>query len=266
MFEPQIDTDQTQMREAAAAICENLCSSVAKKMTAPAHETSAKIIVALDLPTRDAALELVRQLSPHPGLFKIGLQLFIAAGPEIVREICELGSRVFLDLKLHDIPNTVGRSVESASSLGAEMLTLHLGGGRAMIEAAVQAAPPELLLLGVTVLTSSDEATLRETGVNTTVAEQVTRLARLGVDAGLRGLVASPHELRALRAAHGEALKIVTPGIRPAGADANDQKRAMTPAEALRAGADFLVIGRPITGAPDPRAALARIVSDVASL
>lgn len=235
-------------------------------MTSPTFaDPRSRLIVALDLPTRVAALEMARQLSPHPGLFKIGLQLFIAAGPDIVREVRELGNRVFLDLKLHDIPNTVGRAVESASSLGAEMLTLHLGGGRAMIEAAVESAPPEMLLLGVTVLTSSDEATLREIGVATTVEEQVTRLARLGVDASLRGLVASPHELRALRAlraANGEKVKIVTPGIRPAGANANDQKRAMTPAEALAAGADYLVIGRPITGAPDPRTALEQILAD----
>lgn len=223
----------------------------------------ARLIVALDLPTRFAALDIARQLSPHPGLLKIGLQLFITAGPDIVRAVRDLGSRVFLDLKLHDIPNTVGRAVESGDSLGVEMLTIHLGGGRAMIEAAVEAAPPQMLLLGVTVLTSSDEATLRETGVATTVEAQVTRLAELGVEAGLRGLVASPHELRALRAAHGEKVKIVTPGIRPAGADVNDQKRAMTPAEALAAGADYLVIGRPITAAPDPRAALDRIVADV---
>ncbi|MEO6871082.1 MAG: orotidine-5'-phosphate decarboxylase [Chthoniobacterales bacterium] len=233
-------------------------------MTSPTlTDPRARIIVALDLPTRRAALEIARALSPHSGLFKIGLQLFIAAGPDIVREVRALGSRVFLDLKLHDIPNTVGRAVESASSLGATMLTLHLGGGRAMTEAAVQAAPPEMLLLGVTVLTSSDEATLRETGVATSVEEQVTRLAKIGVEAGLRGLVASPHELPALRAAHGDKVKIVTPGIRPAGAHANDQKRAMTPAEALAAGADYLVIGRPITGAPDPRTALEQIFADV---
>jgi orotidine-5'-phosphate decarboxylase len=230
---------------------------------AVAADPRARIIVALDLPTRAAALETARRLSPHPGLLKIGLQLFIAAGPDIVREVRDLGSGVFLDLKLHDIPNTVGRAVESASSLGAEMLTLHLSGGGAMIEAAVRAAPPEMLLLGVTVLTSSDAATLRETGVAATVEEQVTRLAKLGVKAGLRGLVASPHELRVLRAAHGEQIAIVTPGIRPAGADANDQKRAMTPAEALAAGADYLVIGRPITAARDPRAALDQIVADV---
>lgn len=223
----------------------------------------ARIVVALDLPTRERALALARELSPHPGLFKIGLQLFIAAGPDIVREVRDLGSRVFLDLKLHDIPNTVGRAVESASSLGAEMLTIHLGGGSAMIKAAVEAAPVELLLLGVTVLTSSDAATLREAGVAGTVEHQVANLAQLGVAAGMRGLVASPHELKSLRAAHGDAVQIVTPGIRPAGAEANDQKRAMTPAEALAAGADYLVIGRPITAAPHPRAALERIVADV---
>ncbi|MEO6970452.1 MAG: orotidine-5'-phosphate decarboxylase [Chthoniobacterales bacterium] len=221
-----------------------------------------RIIVALDLPTRAEALALVRQLSPHPGLFKIGLQLYTAAGPEMIRAVRDLGGRVFLDLKLHDIPNTVGRAVESAGSLGVEMLTLHLSGGRAMIEAAVRAARPEMLLLGVTVLTSADDATLREVGVVTTMEEQVLRLARLGVESGVQGFVASPHELGPLRAAHGAKIKIVTPGIRQTGSPAGDQKRTMTPAEALKAGADFLVIGRPITAAPDPRAALEQIVAD----
>jgi orotidine-5'-phosphate decarboxylase len=222
-----------------------------------------RIIVALDLPTRGAALDLVGALSPHPGLFKIGLQLFIAEGPEIVRAVRDLGGRVFLDLKLHDIPSTVGRAVASASSLGVEMLTIHLSGGGAMIDAALETAPPEILLLGVTVLTSADETTLRETGLAATAEEQVLRLARLGVARGLRGLVASPRELPALRHTLGDEIKIVTPGIRPAGADAHDQKRALTPAEALRAGADYLVIGRPITAASDPRAALEQIVADV---
>jgi len=233
-------------------------------MTAQANaaDPRARIIVALDLPTRATALEMARALSPHPGFFKIGLQLFIAAGPEIIRAVHDLGSRIFLDLKLHDIPNTVGRAVESAASLGAEMLTIHLSGGREMIEAAVQAAPPEMLLLGVTVLTSSNDETLRETGVFANVEEQVLRLAKLGVESGLRGFVASPHELPALRRAHGSEIKIVTPGIRPAGTAPNDQKRALTPAEALRAGADYLVIGRPITGAADPRAALEKIAAD----
>jgi orotidine-5'-phosphate decarboxylase len=222
-----------------------------------------RIIVALDLPKSEAALALVRELSPHPGLFKIGLQLYTAAGPDIVRAVRDLGARVFLDLKLHDIPNTVGRSVETAASLGVEMLTIHLSGGRAMIEAAVRAALPEMLLLGVTVLTSVDEATLRETGVDSPMEEQVLRLAQLGVESGIGGVVASPLEIAPLRRAHGSKLKIVTPGIRPRDAAGDDQKRALTPAEALQAGADFLVIGRPITAAPDPRAALAQIVADV---
>jgi orotidine-5'-phosphate decarboxylase len=230
---------------------------------AAANKPSERIIVALDVPTSEEGLALVRQLTPHPGLFKIGLQLYTAAGPEIVRAVRDLGGRVFLDLKLHDIPNTVGRAVESASSLGVEMLTLHLSGGRAMIDAAVRSAREGMLLLGVTVLTSSDEATLREIGVNSSMQEQVLRLAQLGVESGVSGFVASAHELGPLRSAHGAKIKIVTPGIRPSGSGAGDQKRVTTPAEALRAGADFLVIGRPITAASDPRDALDRILADV---
>lgn len=222
-----------------------------------------RIIIALDSPTTEAALALVSALSPHAGYFKVGLQLYTAAGPEIVRRMRDLGGRVFLDLKLHDIPHTVGRAVESASSLGAEMLTLHLGGGRDMARAAMAAAPAEMLLLGVTVLTSSDEATLRETGVSSSIEEQVLRLAELGVETGLGGVVASPLEIAPLRRAFGTKIKIVTPGIRPAGAPSNDQKRVMTPAEALAGGADFLVIGRPITAAANPRAALDQILSNV---
>ena len=230
---------------------------------AAAADARARIIVALDLPSGEAATELVRQLSPHPGLFKIGLQLYTAAGPEMVRAVRELGGRIFLDLKLHDIPNTVARAVESAGSLGVEMLTLHLSGGGAMIRAAVEATGPEMLLLGVTVLTSSDERTLREIGVAASAEEQVVRLAKLGVENGVTGLVASAQELVPLRSALGSGVKIVTPGIRPQGSPADDQKRTTTPAEALKAGTDFLVIGRPITAAKDPRAALEQIVADV---
>jgi orotidine-5'-phosphate decarboxylase len=221
-----------------------------------------RIIVALDLSTSEAALALVRKLSPHAGLFKIGLQLYTVAGPDIVRALHDLGGRVFLDLKLHDIPNTVGRAVESVGSLGVEMLTIHLSGGRAMVEAGVRAAAPEMLLLGVTVLTSADEATLRETGVDSPMEEQVLRLARLGAESGIGGVVASALELGPLRRAHGSQIKIVTPGIRPPGSSTDDQRRALTPAEALRASADFLVIGRPITAAQNPRAALEQLVAD----
>jgi len=221
----------------------------------------ARIIVALDVPTREAALILVRALSPHPGLFKIGLQLYTAAGPDVIRAIRDLGGRIFLDLKLHDIPNTVARAVDSASSLDVEMLTIHLSGGRAMIEAAVQATKSEMRLLGVTVLTSANETTLRETGINSTIEEQVLRLARLGMDAGIGGIVASAQEAKTLRRAFGDSLAIVTPGIRPNGLDAGDQKRITTPVAALEAGADYLVVGRPITAATEPRAALDRIVA-----
>lgn len=221
-----------------------------------------RIIVALDLPTSEAALALVRELSPHPGLFKIGLQLYTAAGPDIVRAVRAVGGRVFLDLKVYDIPNTAGRAIESADSLGVEMFTIHLSGGRAMIEAAARATPAGMLLLGVTVLTSVDEKTLRETGVDSPIEEQVLRLAQLGLESGIGGVVASPLELAPLRRVHGSKLKIVTPGIRARGDAADDQRRALTAAEAFRAGADFLVIGRPIIAAPDPRAALAQIVAD----
>ena len=229
---------------------------------AVAVDLRAKIIVALDVPTKEAALALVRQLSPHPGLFKIGLQLYIAAGPKIVSAVQKEGGRIFLDLKLHDIPNTVGRAVESASLLGIHMLTLHLSGGRRMIEAAVRAAGPDLLLLGVTVLTSSDQESLRETGVQAALEEQVVRLARLGVEAGISGLVASAQELAALRTAVGPQVTVVTPGIRPRNASPDDQKRAVSPADALRAGANYLVIGRPIIASADPRRALEEIIAD----
>ncbi len=221
-----------------------------------------RIIVALDVSTADEALALARRLAPHRSPLKIGLQLYIAAGPEIVRALRDLGARIFLDLKLHDIPNTVARAVGSAGSLGVEMLTLHLHGGRAMIEAAVGAAPPGLLLLGVTVLTSVDEMGLHETGVSSSIEDQVLRLTKLGVESGIGGIVASPLELTSLRHAYGAKIKIVTPGVRPVGAAPDDQKRTLTPAEAIRAGADFLVIGRPITTAKDPRAALEQIAAD----
>src|SRR5262249_48052948 len=157
------------------------------------------------------------------------------------RAVQGVGGRIFLDLKMHDIPNTVSRAVAAANSLGVEMLTLHLSGGRRMTEAAVKAASPDLLLLGVTVLTSADEETLRETGVEASLEKQVLRLAKLGRDAGIGGLIASARELEPLRRELGGAIKIVTPGIRPANSLPNDQRRIMSPAGALRAGADFLV-------------------------
>ena len=225
-----------------------------------------RLIVALDVDRADRAIALVRNLSSDVSTFKIGLQLYTAAGPDIVRAVAETGAMIFLDLKLHDIPNTVAKAVAAAAELRVAMLTIHLAGGSRMIEAAVGAAPAELLLLGVTVLTSSDDATLRETGVSSAVAEQALRLAQLGTDAGIRGLVASPHELVSLRQALPRGVQIVTPGVRPAWAAADDQKRFTTPGEALLRGADYLVVGRPVTAHAHPRDAVRRIVAEMAEV
>jgi len=223
-----------------------------------------KIIVALDVPTEDKARELMAALAGEVGAFKIGLQRFTADGPTLVRAASPFAP-VFLDLKLHDIPNTVARAVESACGLGVRMLTIHLSGGGEMIRAAVEARKTDLLLLGVTVLTSSNDSTLQETGVSAATAEQVLRLAKLGVENGIDGLVASPQEARLLRREFGEKIKIVTPGIRPAGSATGDQKRIASPREAVEAGADYLVIGRPITAASDPKAALRAIVAELSA-
>jgi orotidine-5'-phosphate decarboxylase len=223
-----------------------------------------RLIVALDYATAGEALKLVEALSGEVSFYKIGLQLYTSAGPEIIGAIAATGAKIFLDLKLHDIPNTVAKAVEAAAQLGVAMLTLHLAGGREMLEAAAAAAPPDLLLLGVTVLTSSDETTLRETGVTSGVADQALRLAQLGVAAGIRGFIASPHELRPLRAALGYNVTIITPGVRPVWAGADDQKRFTTPAQAVGDGADYLVVGRPITAHADPREAVRAIVAELA--
>jgi orotidine-5'-phosphate decarboxylase len=222
-----------------------------------------KIIVALDLPRKELALDLVRQLAGQISFFKIGLQLYTAEGPEIVRAILGIGAKVFLDLKLHDIPSTVARAVGSAAELGVQMVTIHLSGGGAMIRAAVSACSGDLLLLGVTLLTSANEQTLREIGIPDKIDDHVLRLAKLGVSAGIGGLVASPREARMLRAEFGNEIKIVTPGVRPSWAELVDQKRAMTPREALEAGVDYLVIGRPITAHPDPVQAVAKILDEI---
>jgi orotidine-5'-phosphate decarboxylase len=220
-----------------------------------------KIFVALDVPTAKEGVALIKSLSDSVGLFKIGLQQYTVDGPALIQH----AGKVFLDLKLHDIPNTVAKAVEAADKLGVKMLTLHLSGGGEMIRAAVRARKSDMLLLGVTVLTSSTDETLREIGVAGKITDQVLRLARLGVDNGIDGLVASPHEARSLRAKLGDKIKIVTPGIRPAGADPGDQRRFATPREAIDAGADYLVIGRPITAAADPRAVVEKIVAELNS-
>jgi orotidine-5'-phosphate decarboxylase len=212
-----------------------------------------KIIVALDVATKEKALGLVEQLRDHISFFKIGLQLYTAEGPEIVRAVLSTSAKVWLDLKLHDIPNTVAKAVESASRLGVQMLTIHLSGGSEMIRAATAARANNIWILGVTVLTSATEQTLREIGIAAKVDDQVLRLSKLGVEAGIDGIVASPHEIKSLRAKFGNKIKIVVPGIRPSSAEAGDQKRTMTPRGAIDAGADYLVIGRPIIAHPRPR-------------
>jgi orotidine-5'-phosphate decarboxylase len=229
-------------------------------MTKPAD----RIIVALDVATKKEALALVDQLREQISFFKVGLQLYTAEGPEIVRAIRATGAKIFLDLKLHDIPNTVAKAVESAARLGVEMLTIHLCGGEAMIRAAVSARQRELLLLGVTVLTSADEQTLRQIGIPDKIDDQVLRLAKLGVEKGVDGIVASPHEITTLRREFGDYTKIVVPGIRPGGSESSDQKRVMTPREAIHAGGDYLVIGRPIIADSKPRDATRRILEDIA--
>jgi orotidine-5'-phosphate decarboxylase len=222
-----------------------------------------KIIVALDVPAKEKALGLVKQLRDQISFFKIGLQLYTAEGPEIVRTVLATGAKVWLDIKLHDIPNTVARAVESASHLGVHMLTIHLSGGSEMIRAAIAPRANNMLLLGVTVLTSATEQTLREVGISGTVEDQVLRLAKLGVEAGIDGVVASPHEIRKLRTEFGNKIKIAVQGIRPTWAEPGDQKRFMTPREALEAGADYIGIGRPITAHRDPREAVAKILQEL---
>ncbi len=231
------------------------------------------IIVALDVPDADAALRLVGQVAPAVGAFKIGKELFTSAGPDIVRRVRALGGSVFLDLKFHDIPNTVAKAVESAVRLDVQMVTVHTSGGSAMMAAAEKAAQetarslnrPAPLVLGVTVLTSMDANDLAEVGVHASPAEQVERLASLAARAGLRGLVCSPLEIVRLRQILPAEMQLVTPGIRPADADKGDQKRTLTPAEAISAGASWLVIGRPIYAAGDPRTAAEKILASLAA-
>jgi orotidine-5'-phosphate decarboxylase len=225
-----------------------------------------RLIVALDVPKADDARTLVERLGGKVGLFKIGSQLFTAAGPGFVREVVGRGEKVFLDLKFHDIPNTVAGAVSSASRLGVSLVDVHGLGGQAMLEAAVGALPAMgTRLLAVTILTSHDEDSLGQIGVNGSMHESVRRLAELARDAGADGVVASPHEVALIREACGADFLIVTPGIRPAGAAAGDQVRAATPATALGAGADYLVVGRPITAAEDPGAAADAIVREMES-
>ncbi|HEX2059185.1 MAG TPA: orotidine-5'-phosphate decarboxylase [Thermoanaerobaculia bacterium] len=219
-----------------------------------------RLVIAVDVSAREDILRLVDSLRGAVGVFKIGLQAFIANGPSIVREIVAAGERVFLDLKIHDIPNTARHAVAEAAALGASIATVHAAGGEAMLRAC---AHDSLLVLGVTVLTSLDEAELERIGLHGSPVEAAVRLAKLTQASGLRGVVASPHEIAPIREACGRDFTILTPGIRPAGSEAGDQRRTMTPRAAIAAGADYIVVGRPITGAADARSAALRITEEM---
>jgi len=231
-----------------------------------------RLIVALDVPTAKLARDLVNELKDSVGAFKIGLQLFTAAGPAFVKELADSGSRVFLDLKFHDIPNTVAMACIEAARLGVWMMNVHAIGGSEMMTTAYRAVQETCLaenikmpkVIAVTVLTSSDESTLKETGIESTVDVQVTKLAQLASNSGLDGVVASPWEVEELRTSiERQDFTIVTPGIRSSSATINDQRRVMSFAGALAAGADFMVVGRPITGADDKVAAVENVIASI---
>ena len=234
-----------------------------------------KLLVALDVESADRAMQLVTTLRGLAGGFKIGNRLFTSEGPALVRRIADSGARVFIDLKYHDIPNTVEQAVQAAVGTGAWMINVHASGGSAMMQAAARAARDTSarlgreapLMIGVTVLTSMDHEALRAVGVERPVLDQVIALARLTQQAGLQGVVASAQETAAIRNACGPDFQIVTPGIRgaSAGAERNDQSRTMGPAEAIKAGATYIVVGRPIIAATDPRGAAAAIVEELST-
>ncbi len=225
-----------------------------------------RIIVALDQDDLGAAQRLVTKLVGIISFFKVGSELFSAVGPDAVRMVRDNGARVFLDLKYHDIPNTVSRAVKSAAGLGVSLVNVHTLGGVEMMRAAADSARevyPDTRVIGVTVLTSLDATDLLRVGIGDAPEEAVVRLARLAREAGLAGVVSSAREVTRLREEFGLGFILVTPGIRPAGADIGDQKRIVTPAEAFEAGADYIVVGRPIAAGPDPRAAAESIIEEV---
>jgi len=233
------------------------------------EEARNKIIFALDVESMAQAEKWADILAPHVGMFKIGKQLFTACGPDVVKAIIERGGEVFLDLKYHDIPNTVAMASLEAARLGVRLFNLHALGGYEMMAKSVEALKREFpdesrpRVLAVTILTSSNEETLRDVGIDLPVSEMVVKLAKLAKKAGIDGVVASPLEIPLIRAACGPDFLIVTPGVRPAFASTDDQKRVMSPAEAVRAGADYLVIGRPISAAQCPVRAVEMIIEEI---
>ena len=227
-----------------------------------------RLIVALDVPGATQARQIVQAIGDAATTYKVGKQLFTAEGPQVVRDLVASGRKVFLDLKYHDIPNTVAAAVRSAAELGVSMLTVHASGGSKMLKAAVEAAsqsPAKPMVLAATVLTSLSDSDLREVGIAGDVLSQVLRLGALARAAGCGGVVASAQEARELRRELGEGLAIVTPGVRPAGSSAGDQARVVTPKDAIAAGATYLVVGRPILDAPDPAKAAQQIADEIAA-
>ncbi len=224
------------------------------------------LIVALDFPTPEPALTLVQSLGESVVYYKVGKELFTAAGPAVVRQLVGMGKKVFLDLKFHDIPNTVAGAVKSAAGLGVSLLTVHALGGSKMLKAAADAAresPSRPTVLAVTVLTSMSQADVTELGIAGTVEDEVLRLAGLAIGAGCGGIVTSAHEAPNVRQSYGRSFAVVTPGIRPAGASVGDQARVVTPSDAIRAGVSHMVVGRPITAAPDPQQAAQAILDEI---
>jgi orotidine-5'-phosphate decarboxylase len=238
-------------------------------------EAVKKVCVALDVPDSESACELVRRLRTHVGFFKIGMELHNAEGPSVIRTLTSLGAKIFLDLKFHDIPNTVAGASRVVAPLGVSIFNVHASGGIEMMRASLKAASdstakagvPRPRIIAITVLTSIDDETLKTINQSeVSVSKQVEHLARMTKEAGLDGVVASPQEIRIIRSACGPNFLIVTPGVRPAGGDAGDQKRFATPAGAIQAGADILVIGRPITAAKDPVKAAEGILEEIQSV
>jgi orotidine-5'-phosphate decarboxylase len=241
-----------------------MATHLPETLTSPASSgMRERLIVALDVSDAVEAQRLVQRIGEAAGIYKVGLQLFTAEGPGVVRDLVASGRRVFLDLKLHDIPNTVGHAVNAAAELGVHMLTIHASGGAAMLRAATEASAGRVNLLAVTVLTSLNDEDMRETGIPGRVADQVLRMAALAQSAGCQGIVTSPRESLLVRKSLGEGFAIVTPGIRPAGAETHDQQRIATPAKAISNGASHIVVGRPITHAPDPAQAVQSIIAEM---
>jgi len=242
-----------------------------------APTTEDRLIVALDVSSTAAARKIVTALGDSVHIYKVGMQLYTAEGPQLVRDLVSSGRRVFLDLKYHDIPNTVASAVREAAQLGVSMLTVHASGGSKMLQAAAEAAKTDKALVGadvhvrplqilaVTVLTSMDEYDLNQTGVPGKVVDQVLRLASTALDAGCAGIVSSAREVKALRTKFGHNFLMVNPGVRPAGAEHGDQARVVTPTEAIQAGATHIVVGRPITAAKDPATAARAIQQEISA-